>query len=123
VRTGDEVAGYTVHGIHATNVELGNTTGQMVTLYLQLAPSRGGNPGVPGAGPRRPAAAGPPTAPPPSSGAGAQATRTPPVDEDAAMRRRMEERWNQRRLQQQRKSAPAPGIQRRSGLMRTTRKA
>ena len=98
VRTGDEVAGFTVQSINATAVELGNPNGQNVTLYLQLAPSAGGaKPGVPAAvGARRP-----PTPPPPTAAgvAGQQGPRTPPTD-PAALRQQQRLQQRQQRLQQ-----------------------
>jgi len=87
VRMGDEVAGYTVQSIDATNVKLGNATGGTVTLYLQLALSGGGKSGVAASVPGRPAPAGTPTAVAPPPSAPAQASRTPPMDPaSAAMR-------------------------------------
>jgi hypothetical protein len=98
VRTGDEVAGYTVQSIDATNVKLGNATGGTVTLYLQLALSGGGKPGAAGAVPGRSAPAGMPSAVVPPTSAPVQASRTPPMDPaSVAMQQRVEERWNQRR--------------------------
>jgi hypothetical protein len=98
VRTGDEVAGYTVQSIDATNVKLGNATGGTVTLYLQLALSGGGRPGTAGAVLGRPAPAGTPSAVVPPANVPAQASRTPPMDPaSVAMQQRVEERWNQRR--------------------------
>jgi hypothetical protein len=99
VREGDEVAGYTVQAINPTNVELGNATGQTVTLWLQLAPSGGAKPGAPGAPLRPGAVAGQPGAAAPV-----------PINPQAAERQRQRQLLRQQRLQQQqqRGGAPAP---------------
>jgi hypothetical protein len=109
VRMGDEVAGYTVQSIDATDVKLGNTSGGTVTLYLQLALS--GNPGAVVSVPGRPAPAGtPPTVAPPASAPG-QASRTPPMDPaSVAMQQRIEERWDKRRLQLQQQGQPSAHV-------------
>ena len=98
VRTGDEIAGFTVQSINATAIELGNANGQNVTLYLQLAPSAAGaKPGVPAAaGARRPG-----TPAPAAAGAAAQqgGARNPPMD-PAALRQQQRLQQRQQRLQQ-----------------------
>jgi hypothetical protein len=123
VRTGDEVAGFTVQNINATNVELGNANGQSVMLYLQLAPSAAGaKPGVAAvgaAGARRP-----PVPPPPAAaGVAAQGVRTPPMDPVAQrQQQRLQQRQQriQQRQQQRQGAAAVPGaIQQRLDLIRS----
>jgi hypothetical protein len=92
VRTGDEVAGYTVQSINPTSVELANPTGQTVTLWMQLTTSSAPKPGVPGV--PRPNV-------PPVPGRPAQ---PPPLDPRAAARQRL----RQERLQQRRGGVAAP---------------
>jgi hypothetical protein len=107
VRTGDEVAGYTVQTINPTNVELGNANGQTVTLWLQLTPSAAVKPaqGVPA-----PRPGGAPVAPPRPAAAVAQppAVSVPPLDPTAAERQRR----RQERLQNRGVVAPSlpPGV-------------
>jgi len=108
VRTGDEVSGYTVQAINATNVELANDNGQQVTLWLQLSPSKGAARPAAGSGGQRPqpvtpqplgAAPRPGAAPPPPAA-------TPPVDPRAAERQRV----RQQRLERQRGGAVRPNL-------------
>jgi hypothetical protein len=89
VRTGDEVAGYTVQSINPTSVELANPTGQTVTLWMQLTTSGAPKPGVPGV-PR------PNVSPVPA--------QPPPLDPRAAERQRQ----RQERLQQRRGGVATP---------------
>jgi hypothetical protein len=114
VRTGDEIAGYTVQAINPTNVELGNPTGQSVTLWLQLSPSGGATPGSPQTGARRVAAP-----PPPAAAGGAVSSgvvRSPPTD-PAAVRQ-------QQRLQARRqRSGVPPAVQQRLDRMRNKKGA
>ena len=116
VRTGDEVAGYTVQAINATNVELVNPTGQTVTLWLQLSPSGGAKPGAPqAAGVRR-------AAPVPAAAGGAVAAQPPgavrPPGQDPALIRQ------QQRLQARRqRSGVPPAVQQRLEQMRNKKGA
>ena len=101
VRTGDDVAGYTVQSIDPTSVELGNATGQRVTLALQLARS-GGKPGMP-------ATARPPVPAGAAAATASVANASPQEAANAAMQQRIEQRWNQRRAQmQQHRQPPRP---------------
>jgi hypothetical protein len=118
VRTGDEVAGYTVQTIRPTSVELVNPTGQTVTLWLQLSPSGGAKPGgAQAAGVRRPV-------PVPTAAGGAVASqlgavRPPtPAAPDPAMLRQ------QQRLQARRqRSGVPPAVQQRLDRMRSKKGA
>ncbi|HWP66851.1 MAG TPA: hypothetical protein VNO26_13145 [Candidatus Limnocylindria bacterium] len=111
VRTGDEVAGYTVEEIQPTNVVLGNAAGQSVTLYLQLAPSGGARPALAAAAPGG-ARPGTPLAPRPGgqagqSGQSGQGTHNPPRNPNAErLQQRLQQR--QQRLQQQRSGSAVP---------------
>lgn len=112
VREGDEVAGYTVQAINPTNVELGNPTGQTVTLWLQLAPSGGAaKPGGPQFGPR-PGGVAPGRG---GAAAGQQgAAPQPPIDPTAAQRQRQ----RQRELRQRGGAAVPPAVQQLRDQMR-----
>jgi len=114
VRTGDEVAGYTVQTIRPTSVELVNPTGQTVTLWLQLSPG-GGKPGTPqAAGVRR-------SVPVPTAAGGAVAAQQgavrPPTADPAALRR-------QQRLEARRqRSGVPPAVQERLDRLRNRKGA
>jgi hypothetical protein len=117
VRTGDEVAGYTVQTIRPTSVELVNPTGQTVTLWLQLSPSGGAKPGTPqAAGVRRSVPV--PTAAGRSVAAQQGAVRPPtPVPDPATLRQ-------QRRLEARRqRSGVPPAVQERLDRLRNKKGA
>jgi hypothetical protein len=116
VRTGDEVAGYTVQTIRPTSVELVNPTGQSVTLWLQLSPSGGAKPGTPQAAGVRRIPVPVPAVPAPAAAGRAVAAQPspvrPPTPDPAALRQ-------QRRLEARRqRSGVPPAVQQRLDRLR-----
>jgi hypothetical protein len=104
---GDDVGGYTVSAISATEVILTSPSGEEVPLPLKLklspspTPAAGGRAARAAATPGQAAAAGQPTAAGPAAAAPRPAAVTAPADPAARVRERLRELRRKRREQQQ----------------------